>query len=105
VSSYSLYFAIAIASKSLYIYISLFTNPSYIKNIYLTLLFLVDSLLALYFAKYSLNHLSTCCVLLLLLFPILLTIPCILSLVNYCYIYYASPPLRPIEGVRGIYLF
>jgi hypothetical protein len=25
---------------------------------YLTLLFLVDSLLALYFAKYSLNHLS-----------------------------------------------
>jgi hypothetical protein len=25
-------------------------------------------------------------------------------LLNHCYIYYASPPLRPIEGVRGIYL-
>jgi hypothetical protein len=57
-SSYSLYFAIAIAFKSLYIYISLFINSFYIKNMYLTLLFLVNSLLALYFAKYSLNHLS-----------------------------------------------
>jgi hypothetical protein len=54
----SLYFAIAITSKSLYIYISLFINPSYIKNIYLTLLFLVNSLLALYFAEYGLNYLS-----------------------------------------------
>jgi hypothetical protein len=59
ISSCSLYFAIAIASKSLYIYVSLFTNPSYIKNMYLTLLFPVDSLLASYFAKYGLNHLST----------------------------------------------
>jgi hypothetical protein len=59
ISSYSLYSAVAVASKSLYIYISLFANPSYIKNIYLTLLFLVNSLLALYSTKYSLNHLST----------------------------------------------
>jgi uncharacterized protein HemY len=58
VSSCSLYFAIASASKSLYIYVSLFTNPSYNKNIYLTLLFLVVKLLALYFIKYGLNHLS-----------------------------------------------
>jgi hypothetical protein len=57
-SSYSLYSAIAITSKSLYICVSLFTNPLYIKNMYLTLLFLVNSLLALYFAKYSLNYLS-----------------------------------------------
>src|SRR6266705_5198129 len=34
----------------------------------------------------------------------ILTIPYMLSLVNYCYIYYASPPLRPIKGIRGIYL-
>jgi hypothetical protein len=59
-SSCSLYSAIASASESLYIYISLFANPSYIKNMYLTLLFLVVKLLALYFAKYNLNHLSTC---------------------------------------------
>jgi hypothetical protein len=58
-SSCSLHFAIAITFKSLYIYISLFINPFYIKNMYLTLLFLVNSLLALYFAKYNLNHLST----------------------------------------------
>jgi CRISPR/Cas system CSM-associated protein Csm4 (group 5 of RAMP superfamily) len=58
VSSCSLYSAITVAFRSLYIYISLFINPFYIKNIYLTSLFLVDSLLALYFAKYSLNHLS-----------------------------------------------
>src|SRR6266566_2771052 len=32
----------------------------------------------------------------------LCTISC---LVNYCYIYYASPPLRPIKGVKGIYPF
>ena len=24
-------------------------------------------------------------------------------LFDYCYIHYASPPLRPIEGVRGIH--
>ena len=54
----SLYSAIAITFKSLYICVSLFANPSYIKNMYLTLLFLVNSLLALYFTKYSLNHLS-----------------------------------------------
>jgi hypothetical protein len=57
-SSYSLYFTIVSASGSLYIYISLFTNPFYNKNMYLTSLFLVNSLLALYFTKYSLNHLS-----------------------------------------------
>jgi hypothetical protein len=57
-SSCSLYSAIAIAFKSLYIYISLFTNPFYIKNMYLTLLFLVIKLLALYFTKYNLNYLS-----------------------------------------------
>jgi hypothetical protein len=57
-SSCSLYFIIAVASKSLYIYINLFTNPSYIKNMYLTSLFLVDSLLASYSVKYSLNYLS-----------------------------------------------
>src|SRR6266700_2427389 len=34
----------------------------------------------------------------------ILTIPYILSLVNYCYIHYASPPLGPIKGVRGIHL-
>jgi hypothetical protein len=28
-----------------------------------------------------------------------------ISFINHCYICYASPPLRPIEGVRGIYLF
>jgi hypothetical protein len=59
VSSYSLYSAIASAFKSPYICVSLFVNPSYIKNIYLTSLFLVDKLLALYFTKYSLNHLNT----------------------------------------------
>jgi hypothetical protein len=59
VSSYSLYSAIAIAFRSLYIYINLFANPFYIKNIYLILLFLVNNLLALYSAKYSLNYLNT----------------------------------------------
>jgi hypothetical protein len=39
--------------------LSLFTNPFYIKNIYLTLSFLVDKLLTLYSTKYNLNHLST----------------------------------------------
>jgi hypothetical protein len=58
-SSCSLYSAIAITFKSLYIYISLFAKKNYIKNMYITLLFLVDNLLALYSAKYSLNHLST----------------------------------------------
>jgi hypothetical protein len=58
VSSHSLYSTIASASKSLYICISLFANPSYIKNIYLTSLFLVVKLLALYSIKYGLNHSS-----------------------------------------------
>jgi hypothetical protein len=58
-SSYSLYSTVAVTSKSLYICVSLFINPSYIKNMYFTLLFLVNNLLALYFVKYSLNHLST----------------------------------------------
>src|SRR6202042_278575 len=60
VSFYSLHFTIAITFKFLYIYISLFANPFYIKNIYLTLLFLVIRLLALYSTKYNLNYLSTC---------------------------------------------
>jgi hypothetical protein len=58
ISSYSLYFTIAIPFKSLYIYISLFINSFYIKNIYLTSLFLVIKLLALYSTKYNLNHIS-----------------------------------------------
>jgi hypothetical protein len=58
VSSCSLYSAIASAFRSLYICISLFTNPSYNKNMYFTLLFLVVKLLALYSTKYGLNHLS-----------------------------------------------
>jgi hypothetical protein len=58
-SSCSLYSAIITTSKSLYIYISLFANPSYIKNMYFTLLFLVIKLLALYSVKYNLNNLST----------------------------------------------
>jgi hypothetical protein len=58
VNSCSLYSAVASVSKSLYIYVSLFTNPFYIKNIYLTSLFLVIKLLALYSTKYSLNYLS-----------------------------------------------
>jgi hypothetical protein len=57
-SSCSLYSAIASAFRSPYIYISLFTNLFYIKNMYLTLLFPVIKLLALYFTKYGLNHLS-----------------------------------------------
>jgi hypothetical protein len=48
--SCSLCSAITSASKSLYIYVSLFANPSYIKNMYFTLLFLVVKLLALYSA-------------------------------------------------------
>jgi len=35
----------------------------------------------------------------------ILTIPCVLSLVDHCHIRHASPPLRPIEGVRGIHPF
>jgi CRISPR/Cas system CSM-associated protein Csm4 (group 5 of RAMP superfamily) len=58
ISSCSLYSAIASTFRLLYIYISLFTNAFYNKNIYLTSLFLVNSLLILYFAKYNLNHLS-----------------------------------------------
>ena len=57
-SFYSLYFAITSAFRSPYIYISLFTNSFYIKNIYLTLLFLVIKLLASYSTKYSLNYSS-----------------------------------------------
>ena len=37
---------------------SLLQNPSQLKNIYFTLLFLVVKLLALYSIKYSLNYLS-----------------------------------------------
>jgi hypothetical protein len=59
VSSCSLYSAIAFTSKSPYIYVSLFANPSYIKNMYLTLLFLVVKLLASYSIKYGSNHSST----------------------------------------------
>jgi hypothetical protein len=59
ISSYCLHSIVAINFKSLYICVSLFVNPSYIKNIYLTLLFPINNLLALYSAKYSLNHLST----------------------------------------------
>ena len=33
----------------------------------------------------------------------ILTTPCMLSLVDHCHIRHASPPLRPIEGVRGIH--
>jgi hypothetical protein len=58
VSSCSLYSAIASVFKSLYICISLFANPSYNKNMYLTLLFPVNKPLASYFVKYGLNHLS-----------------------------------------------
>ena len=45
--------------KLLYIYINLLQNPSQLKNIYFTLLFLVIKLLALYFIKYGLNYLNT----------------------------------------------
>ena len=57
-SSYNLHSAIIVTSESLYIYISLLQNPSQLKNIYFTLLFLVIKLLALYSIKYSLNYLS-----------------------------------------------
>jgi hypothetical protein len=43
------------------------------------------------------------CRVLLLSFPILLTVPCVLSLINHCCIRHASPPPRAIEGVRGIH--
>src|SRR6266568_9065474 len=35
----------------------------------------------------------------------ILTIPCMLSLVDHCYIRRTSLPLRAIEGVRGIHPF
>jgi len=35
----------------------------------------------------------------------ILTIPYMLSPVDHCYIRHASPLLRPIKGVKGIYLF
>ena len=57
-SSCNLYSAIIVALGLLYIYISLLQNPSQLKNIYFTLLFLVVKLLALYSIKYSLNYLS-----------------------------------------------
>jgi hypothetical protein len=59
ISFYSLRSAIVSASRSLYICVSLFANSSYIKNMYLILLFLVVKLLALYLTKYGLNYLST----------------------------------------------
>ena len=47
-----------------------------------------------------------CCVLLLLLVSYILTIPCVLSLILTITIYTMPPsPLRPIKGIRGIYLF
>ena len=58
-SSYNLYLAIIVTLGLLYIYINLLQNPSQLKNIYFTLLFLVVKLLALYFIKYGLNYLST----------------------------------------------
>ena len=39
-----------------------------------------------------------------LLFPISWPSPVCYLLFDYCHIRYASPPLRPIEGVRGIHL-
>ena len=57
-SSYNLYLAVIVVLGLLYIYISLLQNPSQLKNIYFTLLFLVIKLLALYSVKYNLNHLS-----------------------------------------------
>ena len=53
-----MHLAVAVTLGLLYIYISLLQNPSQLKNIYFTLLFLVVKLLALYFIKYSLNYLS-----------------------------------------------
>ena len=58
ISSCNLYLAITIALGLLYIYISLLQNPSQLKNMYFTLLFLVVKLLALYSIKYGLNYLS-----------------------------------------------
>ena len=57
-SSYNLHLAIIVALGLLYIYINLLQNPSQLKNIYFTLLFLVVKLLALYSVKYGLNYLS-----------------------------------------------
>ena len=57
-SFYNLRLAVAIALGLLYIYISLLQNPSQLKNMYFISLFLVIKLLALYFVKYGLNHLS-----------------------------------------------
>ena len=58
VNSYNLYLAVTIALGLLYICISLLQNPSQLKNMYFTLLFLVIKLLALYSVKYNLNYLS-----------------------------------------------
>ena len=58
VSFYNLRLAVIVISGLLYIYISLLQNPSQLKNMYFTLLFLVIKLLALYSVKYSLNYLS-----------------------------------------------
>ena len=57
-SSCNLRLAITIALGLLYIYINLLQNPSQLKNMYFTLLFLVAKLLALYSIKYGLNYLS-----------------------------------------------
>ena len=54
-----MYSAVTITLGLLYIYINLLQNPSYLKNMYFTLLFLVVKLLALYSIKYSLNYLNT----------------------------------------------
>jgi hypothetical protein len=58
INSCSFYFTIAVAFKSLYIYVNLFANPFYIKNMYFTSIFLVVKLLASYSIKYNLKHLS-----------------------------------------------
>ena len=58
VSSCNLYLAVIITLGLLYIYINLLQNPSQLKNMYFTLLFLVVKLLALYSVKYSLNYLN-----------------------------------------------
>src|SRR5580692_9858419 len=58
ISFCNLCLAVIITSGLLYIYISLLQNPSQLKNIYFTLLFLVIKLLALYSIKYGLNYLN-----------------------------------------------
>ena len=50
--------AIIVTLGLLYICVNLLQNPSQLKNMYFTLLFLVVKLLALYFIKYGLNYLN-----------------------------------------------